>query len=191
MMINDDLVFRIAEKLRSIRKKKNLTIQQLADRTGVTKGLLSKIENSQTIPSLPVFVQLTRSLDISLKDFFADMVLINGKNYLHVKRNEYTEVEREGRSGIHYHHILARSLNTCMMEAMLLTLEPGKTGIPGTADGYEFSYMISGQCNYHIDQETIHLEEGDSLFLDASVPHFPANSSEKNVVKLTVNFITP
>ncbi len=70
-MINNEVVSRIAQKIRSTRLKKNLTIQELADRTKVTKGLLSKIENSRTIPSLPVFVQLIQSLDISLKEFDA------------------------------------------------------------------------------------------------------------------------
>ena len=82
------------KKFRSTRLEKNLTIQQLATRTHVSKGLLSKIENSRTIPSLPVFVTLIQSLEISLKEFFQDMVLANGKNYLLVKKDQYAPLER-------------------------------------------------------------------------------------------------
>ena len=85
-MIDNQVVSRIAQKIRSTRLEKNLTIQQLATPTHVSKGLLSKIENSRTIPSLPVFVTLIQSLEISLKEFFQDMVLANGKNYLLVKK---------------------------------------------------------------------------------------------------------
>ena len=65
-MVDNQVVSRIAQKIRSTRLEKNLTIQQLATRTHVSKGLLSKIENSRTIPSLPVFVTLIQSLEISL-----------------------------------------------------------------------------------------------------------------------------
>ncbi len=190
-MINNEVVSRIAQKIRSTRLKKNLTIQELADRTKVTKGLLSKIENSRTIPSLPVFVQLIQSLDISLKEFFEDMVLTNGKDYLHVKRGQCTPMTREGRSGFNYNHILAQNLSTCTMEAVLLTVDPGATGRAGTSDGYEFKYILSGNCKYQINNETIFLEEGDSLYFDASAPHLPINESPNKVVMLVINFITP
>src|SRR5687767_15663953 len=85
-MTDNQIVSRIAQKIRDTRLEKNLTLQELANRTQVSKGLLSKIENSRTIPSLPVFVTLIQSLEISLKEFFQDMVLANGKNYLLVKK---------------------------------------------------------------------------------------------------------
>ncbi len=86
-MIDNEVVARIAQKIldRSVSEK-NLTIQQLSSRANVNKGLLSKVENSRTVPSLPVFITLIQSLDISLKEFFEDMVLINGRDYLLVKK---------------------------------------------------------------------------------------------------------
>src|SRR6187549_3372834 len=105
-MIDNQVVSRIAQKIRSTRLEKNMTIQQLATKTKVSKGLLSKIENSRTIPSLPVFVTLIQSLDISLKEFFHDMVLINGKDYLLVKKDQYASMQREGRTGFNYQYIL-------------------------------------------------------------------------------------
>jgi len=190
-MIDNEVVSRIAQKIRSTRLEKNLTIQQLATRTNVSKGLLSKIENSRTIPSLPVFVTLIQSLDISLKEFFQDMVLINGKNYLLIKKDQYTAMEREGRSGFNYRYILSQNITNCTMEAVLLTVEPDAKGRPTTTDGYEFKYMLSGSCEYLINNETIRLDEGDSLYFDASVPHLPVNKSRRKVVMLVVYFLLP
>jgi transcriptional regulator with XRE-family HTH domain len=190
-MVNDEVVSRIAQKIRATRLKKNLTIQQLADRTNVTKGLLSKIENSRTIPSLPVFVQLIHSLDISLKEFFEDMVPNNGKSYLVIRKDQYTPVEREGRSGFNYQYILSQSISSATMEVVLLTLEPGANGRPTTSDGYEFKYIISGNCEYQINDDILELEEGDSLYFDASMPHLPVNRSKKTVVMLVIYFIVP
>jgi len=190
-MIDNEVVARIAQKIRSKRLEKNLTIQQLSTRANVSKGLLSKVENSRTVPSLPVFITLIQSLDISLKEFFEDMVLINGRDYLLVKKENYTPVEREGRAGFNYQYILSQTLTTCTMEAVILTLDPGAKGRPSTSDGYEFKYMISGSCDYQINNEIIQLEEGDSIYFDASVPHLPMNTSRKKVVMLVLYFILP
>jgi transcriptional regulator with XRE-family HTH domain len=190
-MVDNEVVIRIAQKIRSTRLEKNLTIQQLATRTNVSKGLLSKIENSRTVPSLPVFVTLIQSFDISLKEFFRDIVLVNGKDYLVVKKEQYTSMEREGRVGFNYQHILSQTLTTCTMEAVILDLEPGAKGRPSTTDGYEFKYMISGSCEYQINDETIVLDEGDSIYFDASLPHIPINRTRKKAVMLVMYFILP
>jgi transcriptional regulator with XRE-family HTH domain len=188
-MIDNEVISRIAHKIRATRLKKNLTIQELADRTKVSKGLLSKIENSRTLPSLPVFITLIQSLDISLKEFFGDMVLVNGKDFLHIKKADYQAIKREGRPGFNYHHILSQNLATSGMEVVLLTLEPGAKGRPSTTDGYEFKFMLSGSCEYQINDETVLLEEGDSLYFDASIPHLPVNNSRKPATMLVLYFI--
>jgi transcriptional regulator with XRE-family HTH domain len=190
-MIDNEVIARIAQKIRATRLRKNLTIQELADRTKVSKGLLSKIENSRTLPSLPVFVTLIQSLDISLREFFEDMILLNGKEYLLVKKNQYTPMEREGRSGFHYYHILSQNILTSAMEAVLLTLDPDATGRPSVTEGYEFKYVISGSCEYHINNEVVILDEGDSIYFDASVPHLPVNKSKRKVIMLVIYFICP
>jgi transcriptional regulator with XRE-family HTH domain len=190
-MVDNEVVIRIAQKIRSTRLEKNMTIQQLATRTNVSKGLLSKIENSRTVPSLPVFVTLIQSLDISLKEFFRDIVLVNGKDYLLIKKDQYSAMEREGRVGFNYQHILSQTLTTCTMEAVILEVEPGAKGRPSTTDGYEFKYMISGSCEYQINDETIALEEGDSIYFDASLPHIPINNTKKKAVMLVMYFILP
>ena len=190
-MIDNEVVSRIAQKIRSIRLEKNLTIQQLATRTHVSKGLLSKIENSRTIPSLPVFVMLIQSLEISLKDFFKDMTLINGKKYLHIKKGQVPTLEREGRNGFNYHYILSQNVPNCTLETVLVTIEPGTRGRPTTADGYEFMYVLSGTCEYHIDGEILELEEGDAVYFNASVPHLQVNRSGKLVSILVMYFIVP
>ena len=190
-MIDDEVVARIAQKIRSARLSKNLTIQQVASKSNVSKGLLSKIENSRTVPSLPVFISLIQSLDISLKEFFEDMVLHNGKDYLLIRKDQYAPMKREGREGFLYQHILSQTITNCTMEASLLTVEPGAKGRPTTTDGYEFKYILKGSCHYQINNDTILLNEGDSVYFDASKPHLPVNPSKKKVLMLVIYFILP
>jgi transcriptional regulator with XRE-family HTH domain len=190
-MMNNEVVSRIAQKIRATRMKRNMTIQQVADRTKLTKGLLSKIENSRTLPSLPVLIEIITALEISLKEFFEDMALANGKDFVFVRRQEQSKIERERRNGFHYNLIISQSIAPSNMEVVLLTLEPGATGRPTTTDGYEFKYMISGECEYHINNEIIHMTEGDSLYFDASIPHLPVNKSNRSAIMLVTYYLTP
>jgi len=190
-MIDNQVVSRIAQKIRSTRLEKNLTIQQLATRTHVSKGLLSKIENSRTIPSLPVFVTLIQSLEISLKEFFQDMVLANGKNYLLVKKDQYAPLERALRSGLNYQFILSQNVTNCTMEIVLVTIESGSKEKTSTTNGYKFNYIVSGSCEYTINNDSLQLEEGDSLYFDATHPHMPVNKSRRKVIMLSIHFILP
>jgi len=190
-MIDNEVVSRIAQKIRMHRLEKNLTVQELAKRSHVSKGLLSKIENSRTIPSLPVFITIIQSLEISLKEFFREMVLSNGKNYLLVKKDQAVPMHREDRTGFKYHYLLSQNLTNGTMEAVLLSIEPGAKGNPTTSDGYEFKYVLKGTCDYLINEEVVSLEEGDALYFDASIPHLPVNNTKKRVEMLVIYFMLP
>ncbi len=50
--MQEDILIQISNRLRELRKDKNITLQELADKAGVSKGLISQVENSRTIPSL-------------------------------------------------------------------------------------------------------------------------------------------
>lgn len=190
-MIDNEVVFRIAQKMRMIRLERNLTLQEVARRSHVSKGLLSKIENSRTIPSLPVFITILQSLDISLMEFFREMVLLNGKNYLLIRKDQHLPMEREEKTGFNYRYILSQNTANGTMEAMLLTVDPGAKGNPITSDGYELKYVLSGSCDYQINNEMISLEEGDALYFDASLPHLPINLSRRKVDMLVICFKFP
>lgn len=190
-MVDNQVVSRIAQKIRSTRLQKNLTIQELATRTHVSKGLLSKIENSRTIPSLPVFVTLIQSLEISLKEFFNDMVLVNGKGYFMVKKDQHTLVKRDGTQGMNYNYILSQNIANCMMEIGLIILEPGSKVKSSSFQGYEFHFVLSGSCGYEFGNEILRLEEGDALYIDGSIVHAPVPGQHEKASMLSIHFILP
>ena len=68
--MQEDILFQISNKLKEVRKGKGKTLQEIADDAGVTKSLVSQIENSRAIPSLPVMIGLIQALDIDLNIFF-------------------------------------------------------------------------------------------------------------------------
>jgi len=71
--MREDILLHLGPLLKTIRKEKKLTLSQLAESIEVSKGLLSKIENGHTVPSLPVLLQLIKYLEISPSYFFARM----------------------------------------------------------------------------------------------------------------------
>jgi len=188
-MTDNEVILRIAKKIRTTRLQKKLTIQQLATRMHVSKGLLSKIENSKTVPSLPVFVSLIQSLDISMKEFFEDMLLINGREFIHIKKEQFTPVERGITNGFASLHVFSQNIPYCTMEATLVTIDPGSKGDVTHSEGYGFKYILSGTCESHINNDLILLEEGDAVYLDASVPHTLINNTRKKVSVLAIGFI--
>jgi transcriptional regulator with XRE-family HTH domain len=188
-MADNEVITRIAQKIRATRLQKNLTIQQLAARMHVSKGLLSKIENSKTIPSLPVFITLLQSLDISLQEFFQDMLLTNGSEFILIKKNHFPPANKAGENGFVYQHLLSQNISHCTMEVTLVTIEPGSKGDTTISDGYEFKYLLCGRCESQINNDLVLLEEGDAIYLDASVPQTLINNSRKKVSLLAIGFM--
>lgn len=181
-----DLVPRLAKKLRSIRVKKNLTLQVLSEKAKVSKGLLSKIENSRTVPSLPVFLNIVHSLDVPLQEFFEGVELPFGKDYVLIRANEQSVMQKEEREGFNYRFILSQSISTSALEVALLSVQPGAKSRATTTDGFELKYVLSGTCDYFIGEEKITLHEGDALYFDASKPHMPVNRSFAPAIMLVV-----
>jgi mannose-6-phosphate isomerase-like protein (cupin superfamily) len=75
------------------------------------------------------------------------------------------------------------------MQSYLLTVLPKADSRPTTTDGFELKYIVHGHCHYQIGDETIKLEEGDSLFFDASQHHMPINNGKGKVIMLVIYFI--
>ena len=67
--MQEDILIQISNKTKEIRKQKNITIQELANKAEVGKGLISQIKNNRTVPSLPVLMNIVHSLNLDLNDF--------------------------------------------------------------------------------------------------------------------------
>jgi transcriptional regulator with XRE-family HTH domain len=188
-MIDYEMTEGIAKKIKEIRLKQGVTLNDLSKRTVLSKGLLSKIENGRTIPSLPVFINLAKALDTDPKDFFEGSAFQGGKHFLHLKKDKYASAKKEDRLGFDYNFIFSQMLSPCRMQTYLLTIKPKSASKTTITDGYEFKFILHGRCDYHIGDEILKLEEGDSLYFDASIPHMPVNNSKGNVVMLVFYFI--
>ena len=188
-MIDHEMTEPIAKKIKEIRLRQGVTLNDLSKRTVLSKGLLSKIENGRTIPSLPVFMNLAKALNTSPADFFEKSSLFKGKHYMHLKQSGYLRSKKEDRTGFDYDFIFSQMMGSCRMQTYLLTIKPKSESKTTVTDGYEFKYIIHGRCDYKIGDEIVKLEKGDSLYFDASIPHMPINNSKGDVIMLVFYFV--
>lgn len=171
--MNEELILLLGDKIKTKRTQKNITLEQLAGRAGVSKGLISQIENNRTVPSLPVLFNIIHSLDEDLKTFFEDMHdTINKGNVLIIRKGQEKIFEKESVKGFSYKRILTRSVATQAADVVLLELKKGagrKQMI--TTDAFECKYVLKGAIEYQIDKEVFILNEGDTLFFDGRARH--------------------
>ncbi|APU99849.1 MULTISPECIES: helix-turn-helix domain-containing protein [Sphingobacterium] len=187
--MEDNTIFKISNKIKEIRKEKGITIQEVADRAGVSKGLISQIENNRTIPSLLVLINIINALNIDLNEFFKDFnsELDSGPVVVR-KKDTYSPFEKESAIGFHYKRIFTSAMDSSTMDIVLLELLPDAQRPMVETEAYEYKYIISGQVEYIFNDQKISLEEGDSIFFNGRLSHTPRNVGSEKAVMLIVYF---
>jgi transcriptional regulator with XRE-family HTH domain len=179
----------ISKRIKEYRLEKRLTVQELADKSGVSKGLISQIENGRSIPSLPVLFGIIQSLEVALGDFFSGIATSLEEPAVIVrKKSEYESFRKENASGFFYHRIMVKNLFPTTMDVVLFELKKESHRELVTTDAFEYKYMIKGTVEYEINGNLYVLEEGDSLFFDGRLPHVPRNTGTDTAVMLIVYF---
>ena len=163
----------IGRQVRQFRQQLNMTVVEVAKLAGLSPGMLSKIENGMTSPSLATLRALSRALNVPVTSFFRkyeeqrDATLVRGGDGLMIER-------RGTRSG-HQYRLLGHSVGKRVaVEPYLVTLTEESEVFPlFQHPGSEFVYILEGEVIYRHADKTYHLKPGDSLFFDADAPHGP------------------
>ena len=187
--MDETVIARIGAQIRTYRLSTNLSIQELADAAGVSKGLISRLENGRMICSLPVLMSIISVFNISLADFFAGVDMRKKESVIIIKENDYKLIEKEyNQSGFTYQSIINKLIGNLPIEIVLLSIQSGAKRRPVQTDAYEYKYILEGQINYHFDDKIVVLEKGDSLFFDGRIPHYPYNAGTEDVKMLVIYF---
>lgn len=165
----------IGREVRALRKKQGLTVSDLAEITGISVGMLSKIENGNTSPSLTTLQVMADAFSVPITTFFRGFE--ERREVQHVKAGEHIEVERRGtRAGHHYSllgHIGANSSGV-VVEPYMITLSTEADRFPTFQhEGLELLYMLEGEVTYRHADQLFALKPGDTLFFDADAQHGP------------------
>lgn len=177
----------IGREVREFRHQRGMTVADLAQATGLSVGMLSKIENGVTSASLTTLQALSAALSVPVTAFFRRFE--ERREAVHIEAGKAVEIERAGtRAGQQYRllgHLQANSSGV-MVEPYLITLTEESDIFPTFQhDGVELLYMLEGEVGYRHGDASFHLRPGDSLFFDADAPHGP-----DQLIKLPVRYIS-
>ncbi len=187
--MEEDVLIQISNRIKERRREKNITVQELAARADVSKGLISQIENSRTIPSLLVLIEIIKVLEIDLNDFFKDIRSRSVDYPVIIKRkSEYECFEKEHAIGFHYQRIFTQSINHSTVDIVILELEPDASRPLVETEAFEYKYILHGEVEYQFGKEKIILNEGDSVLFDGRLPHTPKNPGTTKAAILVIYF---
>jgi len=185
----DDLLIGIGKHIKDLRKKNNITISSLAQNAEVSNGLVSRIENGRTIPSLPVLLRLISGLGIETGKFFNELDVSKDEKIVIIKKSEQQRIEKEiDTVGFSYFHIFGKHINTSGIKIEILKLDVHSHREKLITDAMEFKYIIEGSCSYQLDEKEYILEQGDSIFFDGRIPHVPINKNDTLCTMLVIYF---
>lgn len=161
---------KIAEKIRNLRVGKNITLDNLAERTGFTKGYLSKLENAKKVPPIATLSRIARALDVEIADFFDKDT--NDKSYCIVRKEERKPVIRNGTLFGYYYESIAYGKHHKKMEPFIITLIPHATDHTiFDHNGEELMFVLEGKMKVFLGDDRHILEKGDCIYFDSSIPH--------------------
>jgi transcriptional regulator with XRE-family HTH domain len=176
----------IGRKVRLLRQRLQLTATELAAEAGLSPGMLSKIENGGTSPSLSTLQALSRALNVPMTSFFADFEERRDCSY--VRAGQGVLIERRGTKSGHRYELLGHSLSgDIIVEPYLITLsEDAQPYALFQHDGVEFIYMLTGKVIYRHADKLYPMSAGDALFFDSGAPHGPEELLERPMTYLSI-----
>ena len=177
----------VGAAIRQLRLRDGLTIAQIAEQAGLSRGMLSKIETGSTMAGMDTLARIARALGVSMSMLFSkyDATAATAQ---HVKSGAGMEVVRRGTKDGHTYHLLAYDQGPVkLFEPFLITIDDDSQRYPTFQHpGTEFLYMLEGVIEYRCGQQTYVLKPGDSLSFQGDVPHGPENLTQCPIKFLSI-----
>jgi transcriptional regulator with XRE-family HTH domain len=165
----------IGRELRAFRKQQNMTVADLSKQTAISVGMLSKIENGNTSPSLTTLQTLANALSVPLTSFFRGFE--EKREAVHTPAGQGVTIDRAGtRAGHQYNllgHIGANASGVIVEPYLIVLTSESDTFETFQHDGIETIFMLEGAVDYRHGSKIYSLRPGDTLFFEADAPHGP------------------
>lgn len=175
----------IGAQVREFRRQLDMTVTEVANLAGLSPGMLSKIENGLTSPSLATLRVLSEALNVPVTSLFRRFEDQRDASY--VAAGEGLVIERRGTRAGHEYRLLGHTIGKRIkMEPYLITLTEESEIFPlFQHTGVEFVYLLEGEMVYRHGGQTFEMKPGDSLFFDSDVTHGP-----EELVKLPIRMLS-
>ena len=170
----------IGEKIKNLRILCDLTQEELADRTELTKGYISQLENGLTSPSIATLIDILSALGTNLKEFFSD----EDDEKIVFGEDDYFEKDNSD----HLITWLVPNAQKNEMEPIRLVLNPhSQTEVDYPHDGQEFGYVIEGEIVLVVGKQSYNLKKGETFYFETDKQHYIMNRSNKSACIIWVS----
>lgn len=175
----------IGKRIKQFRLQRRLTLQDMAEKTGFTKGYLCKVENSQKAPPVSTLAMVAKALKVSISDIFGEEERKNSISL--VKKGERPLIARDGSNFGYSYQALSDLSFEKHMEPYILNfpLRP-KENPHFQHKGEELLFVIEGTMKFFYGEKELIVEEGDCIYFDASIPHHGERYGKKKLKCLMV-----
>ena len=166
----------IGEKIKSLRTTKEITIDELAESTGLTAEQINRIEDNVDIPSLAPLIKIARALGVRLGTFLDDQANEDGPVVCRKGDADdtisFSNNASDARQHMHYHS-LSKAKSDRHMDPFIIDIdENGETQFSLSAhEGEEFIMVLQGKLEVEYGKNKYVLSEGDTIYYDSIVPH--------------------
>ncbi len=192
--VNMDTTKIVGEKIRTLRESLSISMEELAERSGLAVEQIERIENNVDIPSLAPLIKLARVLGVRLGTFLDDQ---DETGPVICRKKEAKEAISFSNNAIHSRrHMEYRSLSKSKadrhMEPFMIDIAPTKDSdfILSSHEGEEFIMVMEGTLEISYGKYTYILEEGDSIYYDSIVPHH-VHAFEGQAARILAVIYTP
>lgn len=160
----------IGEKLKELRLRNGLTLEELASRSELTKGFLSQVERDLTSPSISTLEDILEALGTSLSQFFQsekeEKIVFTQQDFFIAEKDAYT-----------IEWIIPNAQKN-EMEPILMTLHPHeKSMLMESHNGEEFGYVLKGNITLIRGNKRYRLKAKETFYLDGKTSHYIENTS--------------
>lgn len=171
----------IGKLIKMLRLKKEMTLKDVAEKTGLSIGFLSQVERGKSSITLQSISKISDALEVSRSYFFKDEV-----EPTKIKQNHHQKNFKFHNSNFVY-QTLSGDLEHPTFEPMLVVLLPTNSHVSAsTHSGQEFVYVLEGTLTVIIEDEETDLEAGSSFHIDSATPHTWYNNTSEPVRLLYV-----
>ena len=185
----------VGAKIRGLRETKNLSVEEIAERSGLSVEQINSIENDVNLPSLGPLIKIARALGVRLGTFMDDNDALGPIVCRAADREKDSSISFsngavDARKHMEYHP-LAQQKAGRHMEPFVIDIHPEESPEFQLSDheGEEFIFVMQGEVEVVYGKETYNLREGDSIFYDSIVKHHVHGAPGKSAKILAVVYI--
>lgn len=157
----------IGERIRSKRKEANLTVDEVAEKIGLSQSMVSQLERGKAKPSLDTLWKLSIIFDVSLSYFFEGIK----KNSVFLSRREEQEILTMRHPNVQYRVLAPLTCTKLEFFEIIVSPDRGEKIVPLPHQGEEGGIVLHGEIEVTIGDETYLLKQGDSIYFDSTKPH--------------------